>query len=143
MPHAGHKPQFAPPLDTEIGVLTVDDDAAFRRVAREVIHATAGFSSVGEAATGERGVSLVALLHPELVLMDVRMPGIGGIEAARRIAQADDRVTVVLLSADPPPVDPELAPGRTIALVGKEQVCPRWLRTLSDARWPPRVRQNR
>jgi two-component system invasion response regulator UvrY len=134
MPHAAQKPQNAPPRAAEIGVLTVDDDPGFRRLAREVIDATPGFSSVGEAASGERGVSLVALLHPELVLIDVRMPGIGGIEAARRIAQADNRVAVVLMSSNPPALDTELTPGRTIALVGKEHFGPRWLRALWDAR---------
>jgi CheY-like chemotaxis protein len=89
---------------------------------------------VGEAASGERGVSLVALLRPELVLIDVRMPGIGGIEAARRIAQTDNRVAVVLMSSNPPALDTELTPGRTIALVGKEHFGPRWLRALWDAR---------
>jgi CheY-like chemotaxis protein len=132
--HAAQKPQDAPPRNAEIGVLTVDDDPRFRRLAREVIDATPGFSSVGEAASGERGVSLVALLHPELVLIDVRMPGIGGIEAARRIAQADNRVAVVLMSSNPPALDTELTPGRTIALVGKEHFGPRWLRALWDSR---------
>jgi chemotaxis response regulator CheB len=132
--HAAQKSQDAPPRNAEIGVLTVDDDARFRRLAREVIDATPGFSSVGEAASGESGVSLVALLHPELVLIDVRMPGIGGIEAARRIAQADNRVAVVLMSSNPPALDTELTPGRTIALVGKEHFGPRWLRALWDAR---------
>ena len=134
MQHAVQQSQDAPPRNAEIGVLTVDDDARFLRLAREVIDATPGFSSVGEAASGECGVSLVALLHPELVLIDVRMPGIGGIEAARRIAQADNRVAVVLMSSNPPALDTELTPGRTIALVGKEHFGPRWLRALWDAR---------
>jgi two-component system, NarL family, invasion response regulator UvrY len=140
VPHAAHKPPDSPPREAQIRVVTVDDDVGFRRLAREVIRATPGFRSVGEATSGERGVSLVALLRPELVLMDVRMPGIGGIEAARRIANADERVAVVLMSAHPAAVDTELTPGRTIALVAKERLGPRSLRALWDARCPPRRR---
>jgi two-component system, NarL family, invasion response regulator UvrY len=71
--------------DPAVGVLAVDDDPRFLEVAREVICATPGFETVGVAATGEAAVSLAWMLRPQLVLMDVRMPGIGGIEAARRI----------------------------------------------------------
>jgi two-component system, NarL family, invasion response regulator UvrY len=71
--------------DPAVGVLAVDDDPGFLEVAREVIRATPGFETVGVAATGEAAVSLAWMLRLQLVLMDVRMPGIGGIEAARRI----------------------------------------------------------
>ena len=57
-------------------------------VAEEVIAATPGFESVGEAESGEEGIAAVERLHPQLVLLDVRMPGIGGIETARRITTA-------------------------------------------------------
>jgi two-component system invasion response regulator UvrY len=118
-----------------VGVLVVDDDPAFLTLARDVIRATPGFDAVGEAASGEDGVSLASALRPELVLMDVRMPGIGGIEAARRIAEGgDDRVVVVLMSADPGAVVPELLPTGTIGPVGKERLQPRALRRLWD-RW--------
>jgi two-component system, NarL family, invasion response regulator UvrY len=94
--------ETAGPRDAPVGVLTVDDNPGFLQVAREIVHATPGFETVGEAATGEAAVSLVRALRPQLVLMDVRMPGIGGIEAARLISEAaGDRTTVVLMSADP------------------------------------------
>ena len=69
----------------DVRVLTVDDQAVFRGIAREVIDATPGFESVGEAASGEEALEAVAELEPQLVLLDVRMPGLDGIEVARRL----------------------------------------------------------
>jgi DNA-binding NarL/FixJ family response regulator len=112
----------------------VDDDAAYRDLVREVIAATSGFSMVGEASCGEQGVTLAAVLRPELVLMDVRMPDISGIEAARRITAAgDDRVAIVLMSADPHVLTPDSLSGRTIGLLRKERMGPRALRELWEA----------
>jgi DNA-binding NarL/FixJ family response regulator len=81
-----------------VRVLVVDDQAPFRRAARTVVAATPGFELAGEASSGEEAVALAASLHPGLVLMDVRMAGIGGIEAARRIAAAHPAVRLVLVS---------------------------------------------
>jgi len=123
----------ASPRDGVVGVLAVDDDPGFLRVARDVVEATPGFDFLGEATTGEDGILQVAVLRPQLVLMDVRMPGIGGLEAARRITHADDsRVAVVLMSASPLTVSPGLVPPRAMGLVGKERLCPRWLQALWD-----------
>jgi two-component system, NarL family, invasion response regulator UvrY len=131
VPHAPQPPQDTHTTDGAIAVLTVDDDPRFLRVARDVIRLTPGFESVGEATTGEDGVALAAVLRPRLVLMDVRMPGMGGIEAARRIAEADeDRVAVVLMSADPHAVDHEAMPGRTIGFLAKERLRPSSLQAL-------------
>jgi CheY-like chemotaxis protein len=116
-----------------VRVLTVDDDATYRCVVRDVIGATAGFDIVGEACTGEEGVSMAATLHPQLVLMDVRMPGIGGVEAARRIAASHDRIAVVLMSADPNVLTPASLSGRTVGLLRKERLGPRSLRGIWDA----------
>ena len=85
-----------------VGVLTVDDQAVFRRVARDVIEATAGFEQVGEASCGEEALEMVEEVHPELVLLDVRMPGMDGIETARRISEADPTTTIVLMRVKRP-----------------------------------------
>src|SRR6201989_1203420 len=68
-----------------IRVLTVDDQAVFRRVARDVIEASPGFESVGQAGSGEHALRIVEELAPDLVLLDVRMPGMSGIEVAARL----------------------------------------------------------
>jgi len=131
--HALLDREDASPRDGVVGVLAVDDDAGFLRLARKVVRATAGFDLLGEATNGEDGILQVAVLRPQLVLMDVRMPGIGGVEAARRITQAaDSDIAVILMSANPSTVSPGSVPPRAIGVVGKERLCPRSLRALWD-----------
>jgi DNA-binding NarL/FixJ family response regulator len=82
-----------------VRVLIVDDQEPFRLAARMVVDATDGFDVVGEAETGERSVEMAGELHPDLVLMDVNLPGINGLDATRQIlADGADRVVVLLLS---------------------------------------------
>ena len=111
-----------------VRVLVVDDQLAFHDVARAVIDATAGFEWIGRASCGEDGVERAECLRPDLVLMDVRMPGIGGIEAARQIASRGFRAIVVLVTAGPLPSDD----GRGFAaeIVPKEGLCGGLLRRL-------------
>jgi DNA-binding NarL/FixJ family response regulator len=79
-----------------VRVLVVDDQAPFRQAARMVVSVTPGYELVGEALTGEEGVELAHALEPDVVLMDVNLPGINGMAACRAIV--DDRPgTVVLL----------------------------------------------
>ncbi len=84
----------APP----VAVLIVDDQAPFRRAARAVIMATPGFEVVGEAETGEDAVRMAKELEPGLVLMDINLPGINGIEATRQITTERAETVVMLLS---------------------------------------------
>ena len=81
-----------------VRVLIVDDLDSFRRAARAVVRATAGFEVAGEAADGEASLEAVRTLEPDVVLMDVNLPGMSGTEATRRILAASPRVTVLLLS---------------------------------------------
>ena len=81
-----------------IRVVVADDQAPFRRAARSVLDAAADFQLVGEATSGEEAVALVGSLLPDLVLMDITMTGIGGIEAARSIAAAHPATMTILVS---------------------------------------------
>jgi DNA-binding NarL/FixJ family response regulator len=82
-----------------INVLVVDDQTPFRRAARAVIGETPGFDLIAEASSGEEAVAAAAALEPDVVLMDVNMAGIGGVEATRRILAARPETVVVLLSS--------------------------------------------
>ena len=83
--------------DDPVAVLIVDDQAPFRRAARAVVGMTPGFEVVAEAETGEQAVELAGAYHPGLVLMDINMPGISGIEATSRITAEQPGTVVVLV----------------------------------------------
>jgi len=80
-----------------VRVLIVDDQEPFRMAARMVVDATEGFEVAGEAETGEASVELARELSPDLVLMDVNLPGINGLDATRQILSEHRGSTVVLL----------------------------------------------
>ena len=81
-----------------VRVLIVDDQEPFRSVARAVVELTDGFEVVGEAEDGEQSVAFARELRPDLVLMDVNLPGISGLEATRQIlAHTDTSRPVVVL----------------------------------------------
>jgi two-component system, NarL family, invasion response regulator UvrY len=120
-----------------VGVVTVDDQAIFRAAAREVIDVTPGFEAVGEAASGEEAIALVGQLDPQLVLVDVRMPGMGGVEAARRIKELRPRAVVVLISLEAPEDAPATASASgAVAFVRKQDFNSKMLRGLWVAHGP-------
>jgi DNA-binding NarL/FixJ family response regulator len=79
-------------------VLIVDDHAAFRASARALLQAE-GFDVVGEAADGAGAVEAVAVLRPEIVLLDIQLPDIDGVVVAERLAAGEDAPAVVLISS--------------------------------------------
>ena len=81
-----------------VRVLVVDDQALFRRLMGAVVEETAGFVLVGSAASGEESIVTAGLLHPDLILMDVNLPGIDGMEATRILRADTTPAAVVLLS---------------------------------------------
>ena len=96
-----------PPTDRPgapaVTVLAVDDQPIFLRAARQLVADTPGFEHVGEATCGPDALELVGAVHPDLVLLDVRMPGMDGIETARRMVGLDSHAVVVLVSLEETP----------------------------------------
>ena len=82
----------------KVRVVVADDHAPFRRAARAMLAASAEYQVVGEATSGEQAVTLADALHPDLVLMDITMDGIGGIAAARSISETHPDTVTILVS---------------------------------------------
>jgi DNA-binding NarL/FixJ family response regulator len=99
-----------------VGVIAVDPREPYRRAAREVVSATPGFAWLAEAASAEEALEAAVQLRPELVLVEVEMPGIDGRETSRLIEKALPETVVVLLSADGTPDLETLTPGALRAL---------------------------
>jgi DNA-binding NarL/FixJ family response regulator len=81
-----------------IRLLVADDHPAFRRGLELMLTGIADIEIVGEAETGERAVELTASCTPDVILMDLRMPGLDGIEATRRLTRAGSAAAVVVLT---------------------------------------------
>ena len=81
-----------------IRVLLVDDQALLRKGFRMILEEEPGIEVVGEASDGNEAVTLTAELQPDVVLMDVRMPGMDGIEATSQIARAGSATRVLILT---------------------------------------------
>ncbi|MFI5261698.1 MAG: response regulator transcription factor [Candidatus Limnocylindrales bacterium] len=83
-----------------VGVLIVDDHAAFREAARAVLEAMPGFIAVGEAASGEEALAIAPLIFPDLILLDLTLPGIDGFETCARLRDVVPGAFVVFISAN-------------------------------------------
>jgi DNA-binding NarL/FixJ family response regulator len=81
-----------------IRVLVADDHPMFRSGLRTLVEEAPGLEFVGEAADGERAVEVCAAERPEVVLMDIRMPGVSGIDATRRIVAGQPDIGVLMLT---------------------------------------------
>ncbi|GHC36539.1 UvrY/SirA/GacA family response regulator transcription factor [Aidingimonas halophila] len=82
-----------------IKVLVADDHHIVRASIARLLDAEEGITVVGEAVDGEGAIALARQMHPDIVLMDIRMPGIGGLEATRKIASGIANVQVLVLTA--------------------------------------------
>jgi two-component system invasion response regulator UvrY len=118
-------------------VLVVDDQEIFRRTLCDLVGATGGLALAGEATSGEEAIDAVERLSPDMVIMDVRMPGMGGVEATRRLTELHEGLLVLLVSVEPG--DPELMrdSGAT-GFLRKQELSPRRLREVLDGRRAPR-----
>ena len=81
-----------------IKLLLVDDHELVRAGIKSLLAEVGGIKVIGEAASGEEALSLAREKHPNVVLMDVRMPGIGGLEATRKLLRADPDVKIIALT---------------------------------------------
>ena len=114
-----------------VRVLTVDDQPLFRDAARAVITATRGFEALAEVANGEDALALIGKLRPDMVLLDLGLPGIDGLETARRLTATPDAPLVVLISAEDDPVLRDSAREHGAAgFIVKEDLRPGLLRSL-------------
>jgi two-component system invasion response regulator UvrY len=86
-------------LSAVVRVLTVDDHAPFLEVACELLLATPGFEPVGHASTAEEGLAVAETQDPDLVLVDIHMPGMSGIEMTQRLKGDGNGPVVVLITA--------------------------------------------
>ncbi|MFY9933351.1 MAG: response regulator transcription factor [Streptosporangiaceae bacterium] len=116
-------------------VLVVDDQSPFRFAAKAVLRRLDGFELAGEAASGTEAIALVEELHPDLVLMDINMPGMNGIEATRRIVAAHPEAVVLLCSTyDVADLPPDVAASGATGYVNKERFGTEALRRLWENR---------
>jgi len=122
-------------MDSPLAVMVVDDQAPFRLAARAVVRRSTGFELVAEASGAAEAIALARDLKPAVVLMDINMPEMNGIETTRKIVAEHPEVFVILCStydvSDLPP-DAEASGAR--AYVHKEQLGATTLRRLWDQR---------
>jgi two-component system invasion response regulator UvrY len=122
-------------MDAPLSVIVVDDQAPFRLAARAVVRRTEGFELVGEAANGLEAISMADSLNPDLVLMDINMPEMGGLEATRRIvAEHPDMVVFLCSTYDVNDLPAEAKTSGARAYMNKEQFGPATLRRLWQER---------
>jgi DNA-binding NarL/FixJ family response regulator len=114
-----------------IRLLTVDDQPLFRDTARELVASTPGFELVGEATDGHGAIRLARDVDPDMVIVDVRMDGMDGIDTARALTDEDPtRVVVLASSADVRELSALARTSGAAALVRKHWLTPRLLRGL-------------
>ena len=126
------------PAADVVQVLVVDDQAPFRDAARAVIARVPGFELVAEATSGEEAVELVEKVRPSVVLMDINMGAMDGLQATKLITTAHPETMVILVStyteADMPPAARSCG---AAAYVNKDELSPRVVRRLWEAGGDP------
>jgi DNA-binding NarL/FixJ family response regulator len=118
-------------MASTVDVLIVDDQALFRSVARSLVRLLPGWRVVGEAATGDEAVGQAMANGPTMILMDINLPGISGIEATRRIlAQAPETKVILLSTYAADDLPPDARTCGAMAYIRKDDLTPGLLRSL-------------
>lgn len=131
-------PQAGRDEDVPVRVMIVDDQPPFRAAARAVVARVEQFELVAEVASGEEALESSPAVSPDLVLMDINMGDLDGIETTRRLLVGCPDVLVILVSTYT--LDDLPATARTsgaIAYVNKDELSPRLLRRLWESRGDP------
>jgi len=87
-----------PTGDEHLKILIVDDQALVRRAVRQLLESERGWQICGEAADGKDAINKLRSLHPDVVIMDLSMPVMGGLEATREIHRSAPAVQVLILT---------------------------------------------
>ena len=112
-----------------VRVLTVDDHEPFLEVAHEMIHSTSGFEAVGEVSSGVEALEAADAVDPDLVLIDVHMPEMSGIETSRKLSAGHPEIVVVLISTAEPSELPAAARScGAVEVLRKQDLGPRTIR---------------
>jgi two-component system, NarL family, invasion response regulator UvrY len=120
-----------------VRVMTVDDQPVFRAVAHELFEAMREFEPVLEVASGQEALEAAGRVRAQMVLLDVRMPGMSGIETCRRLTAGDPSIVVVLItSGECADVARAARSCGAAALLAKQNINPAVLRGIWTLRGP-------
>ena len=107
-----------------LGVLTVDHEAPSRRALRAIVGATAGFIPLAEAASAEEALEIASELRPDLVLVELAMPGLDGLETSRRLTALVPDAVVLVMASNGTPGEVARAASGAAAFVSKQSLTP-------------------
>jgi CheY-like chemotaxis protein len=125
---ANCQPQAMPKALGSVSVLAVDDHPRFLEAARAVVEAAPGFSWAGGVSSGQDALAAVGRDEPDMVLVDVNMPGMDGFELAHELHRSHPQTLVALISAQDPDELPRSTGGSpTMNVLAKENLRPSWL----------------
>lgn len=124
---ANCQPRPMPKALGTVSVLAVDDSPRFLEAARAVVEAAPGFCWAGGASSGRDALAAVGREEPDMVLVDVNMPGMDGFELAGELHRSHPQTLVALISAQHPDELPRSGGGPTTKVLAKENLRPSWL----------------
>ncbi len=132
-PPAGRDPTVESVMDSPIRLLLVDDEARVRQGLRMCMAGEPDFDVIGEAKEGAEALALASELHPDVVVLDVRMYGLDGLAAARELSATEPGIRLVILSMqDDTATRREAIASGASAFVGKEEGIARLFEVIRD-----------